>query len=149
MPSRAVAAAAAISPVRRFADNQTVTLASAPTVIDYVSPAVLVEVVVAPIPNGRRSSLRCHCFAAGLVLRRRRELVAVWPGHDQRRFAGSIMALVVFSAMAATGGTVVLALVTAGCEICFCRCDNCRVSAPLGLGAGCPTVVPNARDARA
>jgi hypothetical protein len=144
----------------KLADKQTVTLASAPTVIDYGSLAVLVGVVEAyyltDLPGtpvwgrlGRRKLLALRlppyviavlllavdprdryivwwlpflpaalpAFVATVwppifILGRRRELLAVWPGPEQRWSAASIMALIVFSAMAAPVGTVVIALVT-------------------------------------
>ena len=47
-----------------------------------------------------------------VMLRRLRDLRALWPGPEQRRSAISIIALIVVSAAAATGGMVLVALIT-------------------------------------
>lgn len=46
------------------------------------------------------------------ILRRRREVLAVWPGAEQRLWAEFIIGLVVLSALVATVGPVLLAAVT-------------------------------------
>jgi hypothetical protein len=157
---RAVAVPSRLAQRGSSADKHTITLASAPTIVDYGSLAVLVGVVEAylltDLPGTqlwrrlrRRDSLTIRlmpyvfavvllavapkdryifwwlpfltagvpAFAATvslpiLILRWRRHVIAVWPGPEQRWSAATIMALILSSAVAATAGTVALALVT-------------------------------------